>query len=90
MEVLGGFRIIAPVNIAYKNLIRSGPIGGFNGTIDLWNNWLWNSGISVFPTKNLENDPLYKNKPHRYSPFIWSVVSCNFRQSSLLDFIDFL
>ena len=75
LEMLLGARFYPNQVEYYSELIRSGPYGGVRMAINLPFDLEFGLGMIGFAAKNLINDPLYKNKPHRYSPQIYTTFT---------------
>jgi hypothetical protein len=70
LELDGGWRQYLNQSEHYSELVRSGWFGGFRVTVR-FRAAAAGGGISLFPARNLENDPLYADKNWNYSPQLW-------------------
>ena len=89
VETLLGWRYLLNEIDQYSELVESGILGAASIKIRLYKKLYFDFGLSVYPVRNLENDPLYANKSHNYIPQIWSVFSWNTDGRSLRNYIDY-
>ncbi len=73
----------------YSDFVRSGGVLGFMAVFKLWKDISINPGFLFFPSKNLENDPVYMDIDHSYSPQFWVGIGWKSDVFSILDIIKF-
>ncbi|NQU27000.1 MAG: hypothetical protein HQ528_01785 [Candidatus Marinimicrobia bacterium] len=88
-ESLLGWRYLLNEIDQYSELVESGILGAVSVKVRLYKKIYFDFGLSVYPARNLENDPLYANKAHNYIPQIWSVFSWNTAGRGLRNYIDY-
>ena len=89
LEVLVGARFYLNEVKDYSDLIRSGMFFGVDLKTRVYQEIYFDLGLSLFPAQNLENDPLYMDKDHRYVPQIAMVFSWNSSWYGLYNLIDY-
>ena len=89
LEMLAGVRLYINEIDEYSNMIRSGAFAAVNAKFRVYQNFYFDSGIAMFPAQNLENDPIYKDKDHRYIPQITLVFSWNSAWYGLYNYLEY-
>jgi len=89
MEMLLGARFYLNDVPGYSDFIRSGPFGGVNAKLRVLDQLYFDLGVSLFPARNLENDPIYLDKDHGMMPQITLVFSWNSQWSRLYDYLEY-
>ncbi len=89
LETVLGWRYLLHEIDQYSELVESGILGAVSVKVRMYKKIYFDFGLSVYPARNLENDPLYANKSHNYIPQIWSVISWNTARHSLRNYIDY-
>ncbi len=89
LEMLAGARLYINEVDEYSNMIRSGAFAGVNAKIRVYQNFYFDTGIAVFPSQNLENDPIYKDKDHNFIPLISMVFSWNSAWYGLYNYLEY-
>ena len=88
-EFLAGHKINFNNINQYSDFVRTGGVFGAMAVINLWKDVSINPGFLFFPSKNLENDPVYMDIDHSYSPQFWIGVGLKSDVFSILDMIKF-
>ena len=88
-EFLAGHKYYFTDISQYSDFVRTGGIFGAMAVIKIFDKLSINSGCFFFPSKNLENDPLYMDIDHSYSPQFWIGFGLNGDDFSILDIINF-
>jgi hypothetical protein len=86
LELHGGWRQYLNRMENYSELVRSGWFGGFRVTVR-FKGAAGGGGISWFPARNLDNDPLYADKDWSWSPQIWMAGGLRADAFSLRDIV---
>lgn len=89
LEFLAGHRFFLNSISQYSDFVGSGGVIGTMMVFKLWHDVFINAGLFFFPTKNLENDPLYMDIDHSYSPQIWIGFGLNGDDFSIMDIVKF-
>jgi hypothetical protein len=89
IEMLAGARLYINEIDEYSNMVRSGAFAAVNAKIRVYQNFYFDTGIAVFPSQNLENDPIYKDKDHNYIPQISMVFSWNSAWYGLYNYLEY-
>lgn len=87
VQILGGARVYLNEEKYFSEMLRSGFFGGAHIEGQLF--WGINArfGVNMFPGKNLENDPLFKDKVRDYYPQIVTMISWNGPRMQLNEFL---
>ena len=88
-EFLAGHKFYFNNIDQYSDFVRSGGVFGVMAVIKLWKDISINQGFLFFPSENLENDPVYMDIDHSYSPQFWIGVGFKSDVFSILDMIKF-
>lgn len=88
-EALVGGRFYLNEVPEYSRLVRSGPFFGIDLKGRVYRDLFFNYGMTFFPAKNLENDPIYKDKPHHYVPQITIVFGWNDTRGGMYNYLDY-
>jgi len=89
LELLGGSRIYLNQVEDYSRLIRPGLFMGINLKTRLHQSVYFDLGMTLFPARNLANDPLYADQPHHVIPQITMVLSWNSSRSRLYNYLEY-
>lgn len=88
-EFLGGHKYYFNDISQYSDFVRSGGIVGAMAVFKFFCDLSVNAGCFFFPSKNLENDPVYMDIDHSYSPQFWISFGLNGDTFSILDIVKF-
>ncbi|KAA3617782.1 MAG: hypothetical protein D8M58_00465 [Calditrichaeota bacterium] len=89
MELLALGRFYVIEKKEYSEMIRSGLISAINLKFKTYQQFYFDIGFAIFPTKNLLNAPRFPKYEHSYLPQFWLSFSWNSSWQSLRDYIDY-
>lgn len=87
MQFLGGVRVHLNEEKYFSEMLRSGIFGGAHIEGRLFWGIRARFGVTMFPGKNLENDPLFKDKDRDYYPQIATMISWNGEHMQMNEFL---
>lgn len=88
-EFLAGHKFYFNYVSQYSEFVSSGWVVGAMSVFKLWRDLSINAGFFFFPSNNLENDPLYMDIDHSYSPQFWIGIGLNGENFSIQDIVKF-
>ena len=89
IDIVGGYKQYINSVDEYSELVRSGFLGGAEIILKPYKSFTINAGALFFPAKNLENDEVYADIDHSYSPQFWVTFGLNGDTFDILDIVDF-
>lgn len=89
IDLVSGYKQYINSVDEYSQFVESGYVGGMQAVIKPYKSFTVNAGAFFFNANNLENDVLYKDIDHSFSPQFWVTFGLNGGLYSILDVVDF-